>query len=80
MDIVRWCKFFGHVPKLTFIVVNIFRSYSNRNLVILIRSCELASIKICYLHNFGLNLEFVIRLVVNIWLMKNADLKSVPQR
>ena len=56
MDIVRWCKFFGHVPKLTFIVVNIFRSYSNRNLVILIRSCKRSSLwevcKIVWLHNF----------------------------
>ena len=36
-------EFLGHVPILMFVVVKIFRSYSNHNLVILIRSCELAS-------------------------------------
>ena len=39
----RWCKFFGHVPILTLVCVNFFRSYSNRNSVILNLSCELAS-------------------------------------
>ena len=32
---------FGQVPMLKFVGVNIFRSKSNRNLVILIWSCEL---------------------------------------
>ena len=35
---------FGHVQALRFVSVNIFQSKSNQNLVILIRSCELALI------------------------------------
>ena len=34
---------FGHVPTLRFVGVKIFRSKSNQNSLILIRSCELAS-------------------------------------
>ena len=37
--------FFGHVLLLRFVVVKMFWSYSNLNLVIFIRSCELASLK-----------------------------------
>ena len=37
---------FGYVPMLMFVVVKFFWSCSNQNLVILIRSCELASIKV----------------------------------
>ena len=34
---------FSHVPTLRFVIVKCFRSKSNPNLVILNRSCELAS-------------------------------------
>ena len=40
---------FGHVPTLRFVGVKIFRSKSNRNLVILIRSSELDSNQAFYL-------------------------------
>ena len=40
---VRLCELFGHVPLLMYVLVNIFRSYSNCNSVILIWLCELAS-------------------------------------
>ena len=36
---------FGHVPMLRLVGVKIFRSKSNQNLVILIRSCELALVE-----------------------------------
>ena len=40
---VYLCKFVGHVLMLTFVVVNIFWSFSTWHLVIFVRSCELAS-------------------------------------
>ena len=42
---VRRCEFFSHVPILMFVGLKIFWSYSNHNLVILIWSCELASLQ-----------------------------------
>ena len=55
---VHWCKFFGRVRILTFVIVRIFWSYSNPNLVILIGSCELASFESVLALLYNVNIFF----------------------
>ena len=62
--------FFGHFQLLTFVTVIYFRSYSNQNLVIFIRSCELASIKI-------LTRDYYLMLILLIFLFLNFIARKI---